>query len=97
MAQERTAELSHQLPSGEWVNPNSMVGNYDIHHPYVEPDKWPATLNREQFLNALDQFMIWLDDGADSGETDDMDNDAKVRAWMDHMDAIQPCWPNEDD
>jgi hypothetical protein len=62
----------------------------------MSQSKWPETLSREQFINALDLFMLWLDEGIESGDTDDMDEDQKVRAWVDHMDSIEPCWPGED-
>jgi hypothetical protein len=50
-------------------------------------DRWPETLTREQFINALEQFLDWLDDPSIE-EWASLSDAALARAWVDHMDAI---------
>lgn len=57
-------------------------------------DKWPEVLTKDQFINALEQFYDWAWDHTDEypevGQTREM-----ATAWVDGMDAIDPCWPED--
>jgi len=54
--------------------------------------KWPTTLTREQFINALEQFLGWLEDSDIANVTSFEPNENIAREWVDMMDEIQPCW-----
>lgn len=59
------------------------------------PELWPMTLNKNQMINALEQFLLWVE------ETEDLDfpayYDNLPKEWVAHMDSITPCWPGEDE
>lgn len=49
---------------------------------------WPATLTREQFINALAQYTDWLLD--EDGEIRALDSSVAATEWVDSMDDIDP-------
>lgn len=55
---------------------------------------YPMTLTRGQFLNALEQYTVWLfDEYLEVKENEE----GAPKAWVDHMDSTQPCWPEEEE
>lgn len=56
--------------------------------------RWPETLTREQFINALEQYTDWLLD--EDEDIRALDSRVAATEWVDHMDAIQPCRPSEE-
>lgn len=52
--------------------------------------KWPETLTREQFINALDQFLGWLDDEGKVAVHTFEPSENVAREWVDLMDSIEP-------
>lgn len=58
--------------------------------------QWPEVLTKEQFINALEQYTVWLIDDHLGLEESDLGSPLETAGeWVNMMDAIEPCWPEE--
>lgn len=94
-AVSKGAFFDQQIKRHPDVYPFTKVGTCPLPAKPEPKSLWPMTLNKNQMINALEQFLLWVE------ETEDLDfpayYDNLPKEWVAHMDSIQPCWPREDE
>lgn len=76
---------------GGWAGGPRLEGNKVSTEPTA---KWPATFTREQFINAVEEFLSYLDDNDFISHA--ANAQPEVRLWVDQMDAAEQVWPDEE-